>query len=244
MSKERKFHQLIEDMDREEKNRVWQAIKAQEEQNQPNSEPVIPQKVSRRMFLQRAIAVASIILVLGGGIFAVMKLLPNDSLQPGNTGDIQISNSGSGSTENENRYCSSDSYSMVETEKTLKDLVTFEGKSFLYFDWYDVTDYCSDGIYQLNDSEEIIGYSEEIIDINTGSLVTIRIISSEYQLQHLELFENIDSAVHINDIQIDWKTVKNTSYAKFKYGGYDYYITLEYPMESDAILDLIQELLN
>ena len=242
MSKERKFHQLIEDMDQEEKNRVWQAIKAQEEQSLQNSEPDSVKKPTRSVFIRRAIVAASIVLLLGGGIFAAMKLLPNPSIRPGNTGDIQISNSGS--TENENRYCSSDSYSMVESEKTLKDLVTFEEKSFLYLDWYDVTDYYSDGIYQLNDSEEIIGYSEEIIDINTGSLITIRIISSGYQLQHLELFENTDSAAHINDIQIDWKTVKNTSYAKFKYGGYDYYITLEYPMESDAILDLIQELLN
>lgn len=240
MSKERKFHQLVEDMDREEKNRVWLAIKAQEEP-QKNSKPVAAQKPLRRTFIRRAIAVASIVLVLGGGVFAATQLFPKSSTQPGNTGDIQISDSG---TDNENRYCSADTYSIIATETTLKELVALEQKSFLYLNWYDITDYCGDGIYQLNDSGEIIGYYEDITDSNTGSLVSIRIISNGYQLQHLDVFENTDSVAHINDIQIDWKNARNTSYAKFKYGGYDYYVSLEYPMEPDAILDVIQELLN
>lgn len=240
MSKERKFHQLVEDMDREEKNRVWMAIKAQEEPQQ-NGAPIAAQKPLRRTFIRRAIAVASIVLVLGGGVFAATQLFPKFSTQPGNTGDIQISDSG---TDNDNRYCSSDSYNMIVTETTLKELVSLEQKSFLYLDWYDITDYCSDGIYQFNDSGEIIGYCEEITDSNTGSLVSIRIISNGYQLQDLDFFENTDSVAYINDIQIDWKNVWGMSYAKFKYGGYDYYVSLEYPMEPDAILDVIQELLN
>ena len=245
MSKERKFHKLVEDLDREEKNRVWAAIKEQEELMQPKSEPIVVKKPQGNTFWRKAIALAaSLIIVLGGGAFAAIKFLPMVSVDTDSTGDIQSNSSSNNSTGNDNRYCDADTYNIIDTDKTLKNLVDLEQKNFLYLDWYDVTDYYDDGIYQLNESEQIIGYTEEIMDINTGSLVNIHILLKGYQIEGLDVFQNTDSIAYIKDIQVEWRSTANMSYAKFEYDEYDYYIALEYPMETDSILDVIQELLN
>lgn len=237
MSKEGKFHKLIENLDKEEKNRVWLAIKEQEELRQASNETVFVKKARDRTFARKIAAVAvSFIIVLGGGVFAAMKLLLSGSIQAGSSGDI--------SSGNEGRYYDSNSYSVIETDKTLKYLADSEEKAFLYLDWYDVTDYYSDGIYQLKESAEIVGYREEIVDISTGSLVSIRILLSDYQLQGLDVFQTTDSVDYVNNVQIEWKTTESMSYAKFEYKECNYYITLEYPMEPDSILGIIQELLN
>lgn len=237
MSKEGKFHKLIEDLDKEEKSRVWSAIKEQEELQQASNETVFVKKARDRTFARKIAAVTiSFIIVVGGGVFIAMKLLPSASIQAGSSEDI--------SSGNEGRYYDSNSYSVIETDKTLKYLANYEEKAFLYLDWYDVTDYYSDGIYQLKESAEIVGYREGIVDVNTGSLVNIRILLSDYQLQGLEVFQTTDSVDYVNNVQIEWKTTEDMSYAKFRHGEYDYYITLEYPMEPDSILGIIQELLN
>lgn len=245
MSKEGKFHKLVEDLDREEKNRVWSAIKAQEELTQPQSEPIVVKKPQGNTFWRKAIALAaSLIIVLGGGAFAAIKFLPMVSVDTDSTGDIQSDSSSNDSAGSANRYCDAHSYSIISTNKTLKNLVDLEQKNFLYLDWYDVTDYYNDEIYKLNESGETIGYREGIMDINTGSLVNIHILLNGYQLQDLDFFQNTNSVAHISDVQVEWNTIGDMSYARFEHGEYDYYIALEYPMETDSILDVIQELLN
>ena len=245
MSKEGKFHKLVEDLDREEKNRVWAAIKEQEELRQPKSETVFVKKSQAGSFWRKAVALTvSSIIVLGGSVFVAIKFLPIVSSQVESTGDIQSGDSDNSSTENENRYCDSDSYDAIPTEMTLKEFVDSEQKTFLYLDWYEITDYCLNRIYRLNESEEIIGYREEIMDINTGSLVQIHILLKGYQLEALDVFQNTNSVAYISGVQVEWKSIGDISYAKFEYGEYDYYIALEYPMETDSILDVVQELLN
>ena len=73
MPKEGKFHKLVEDLDREEKNRVWAAIKEQEELRQPKSETVFVKKSQAGSFWRKAVALTvSCIIVLGGSVFVAI----------------------------------------------------------------------------------------------------------------------------------------------------------------------------
>ncbi|MBE5739718.1 MAG: hypothetical protein E7352_05700 [Clostridiales bacterium] len=226
MSKEKKFHQLIEDLDQEEKKAAWEKIKESETVYEPQSVFFPAPKKKRIAVWKKALATGALsVLIVGVGAFVGVKYFLKDD-QP------------------TTRYYDASMYETQKTSITLRQRAEQENKKLLFLDWYDVTDFYMDQIYTLNDSNQIIGYYEQIVDINTGSLVEINIVNKAYQLQSLENYDKTTEISIINSVQVDWKSTKTNSRAKFSYGDYNYYVMLEYPMEDDSILDLIEEMLS
>ena len=227
MSKERKFHELIEQQNREEKDAVWAKIQQKEAERQKN-EPV-PVSPKARSFSWRkwtpilASSLAAVVI----GVFATWGFL---SLKNGNNDD------------NKGRYFTSQSYEIVATQITLKDYAQEIGKSLLYFEWYEETDYLKDQAWQLNDTQEIICYNEEIIDVNTGCKVEIFVIEADIEIEDFADDET-DKKSEINGVQIDWQYSKFRAYANFEYKDYIYYLRVKEPFDENYILDLVEELL-
>ena len=132
MSKERKFHELIEQQNREEKDAVWAKLQ-QKEAEREEEKPVstLPKARSFSWRKWTPILASSLTAVVIGG-FATWGFL---SLKDGNN-------------DNKGRYFTGQSYESVEVQYTLKEYAQEIGASLLYFDWYAETDHLKDVAWQ------------------------------------------------------------------------------------------------
>ena len=147
------------------------------------------------------------------------------------------------SEDNKGRYFTSQSYEKVNTQLTLKEYAQEIGKSLLYFDWYEETDYLKSQAWELKDTQEIICFQEEIIDINTGCMIYIFVIQADIEIEGLFSDEETDKESEIKGIKIDWRYLRFSSYANFVYEDYKYYVRVEEPIDENYILGLVEELL-
>ena len=226
MSKERKFHELIEQQNREEKDAVWAKIQQREAEMGKNTVSV-PAKVRSFSWRKWTPILASSLVAVVIGAFATWGFL---SLN----GDEE---------DNKGRYFTSQSYEIVDTERTIKDYVQETGKNLLYFDWYAETDHLKDQVWQVKDTQEIICYNEEIVDINTGCMVYMFVMQVDIEIENFFAAEETDSKNEIKGIQIDWQYLRFRAYANFEYEGYAYYVRVEEPIDENHILALVEELL-
>ena len=227
MSRERKFHEFIEQQNREEKDAVWAKLQQKEaERGQEKHVPVLPKARSFSWRKWTPILASSFAAVVIGGFatwgFLSLKAEKND---------------------NKGRYFNSQSYEIVNTQSTLKDYAQEIGKNLLYFDWYEETDSLEDYVWQLKDTQEIICYNEEIIDINTGCPVYLFVIQADIEIENFSFAEETDRKSEMQSVKIDWRYTRYRAYANFEYEGYAYYLRVEEPIDENHILDLVEELL-
>lgn len=219
---------MIEDQNREEKDRVWEQIQRKEAERlavEQKTQPVFPKAKVFSWKKWTAVAASSLAAVFLG-TFAVIKFFP-------------FNNGG----ENEGRYFTAVSYDAVTTETTLKEYAEDIGKNLLYFDWYAETDHLKDYVWQLKDTQEIICFNEEIVDVETGSLVYIFVLEADIQVESFSLDESTDRKSEINGISVDWREMSTRAYANFEYEGYRYYLRVKDPADENYILTLVEELL-
>lgn len=227
MSKERKFHELIEQQNREEKDAVWAKIQQREMERQKEESPVSSKTQSFSWRKWAPIVASSLVVVVIGG-FATWGFL---SLKDGNNND------------NKGRYFTSQSYETVEVQYTLKEYAQEIGKNLLYFDWYAETDYLKDQVWKLNDTQEIICFQEEIIDINSGCRLYIYVTEADTKIEDFSRDMETDEKSEIKKVQIDWRYSRFGTCANFVYEDYKYYLRVEEPIDENYILDLVEELL-
>lgn len=261
MSKEKKFHQLIEEQNQEEKARVWEKIRAKMDEL-PKSEVAPINSVKQRNITKwswkQVTAVASAAVVVCLSIFAIAKFLPHGNISglESSTGPTQVETSESSSdidtgddslidTPNNNRYCSADQYISNTTNKTIKQYAIETGKTLLFFDWYNETEECSGYIYRLTETSEIICYRETIMNPETGDLLTLYITDRFTKMDFLEGFQEMMIYVNTyNDVQISWGGSRTKAYASFEYGDDVYTIELTEPLAEENVLEYAKLLLS
>lgn len=228
MSKEQKFHKWIEEQDREEKDRVWQMILQKEAER--GIAPVQQPKKARFRWNKWATAITTSLAAVAAGAVCLVVLLPENTPDDG---------------ENDNRYFTSETYQLVETEnnQTLKDIAEETGKPLLYYDWYDgVTEQTL--IYQVGEGEtaEIVGYQERLMDPEMGYMVNLNITDNETQLDAFDYDATLFEEEMIQGVKTNWYIYKDTSVAYFQYDGYKYFIKTD-ATDEEYILSLVETLL-
>ena len=227
MSKERKFHKLIEQQNREEKEAVWAKLQQKDaEREQEKPVPAVPKARSFSWRKWTPILASSLTAVVIGGFATWGFLSLNDE-----------------KNNNKGRYFTSQSYETVEVQYTLKDYAKEIGESLLYFDWYEETDHLKNKVLRLKDTQEVICFQEELIDINSGCRIYIYVMKCDTEIEDFFGDEETDRKSEINGAQVDWRYSKFRANAKFIYEDYSYYLRLEEPMDENHILDLVEELL-
>lgn len=227
MSKERKFHELIEQQNREEKEAVWAKLQQKDaEREQEKPVPAVPKARSFSWRKWTPILASSFIAVMIGGFatwgFLSLKTEKND---------------------NKGRYFTSQSYETVEVQYTLKDYAQEIGDSLLYFDWYEETDYLKNKVLCLKDTQEVICFQEDIIDVNTGCMLHLFVIEADTEIEDLSRDMETDRKSEIGEIPIDWNYSRFGACANFVYEDYKYYVRVDEPIDENYILDLVEELL-
>ncbi|MBR1968249.1 MAG: hypothetical protein IKA11_02510, partial [Clostridia bacterium] len=140
MSKEAKFHKLIESQDIEEKKRAWETLQAKLAEE---TEVPLPQPKKRKLSWVKLTSVfASIILIVMVGVYTAIKLQPDKT-----------------------RYCSSSEYQTVVYDKNLKEYSLETGEEVLFLNWYDAGAMYMNNAISLLENDEIIAITEEIEDV-------------------------------------------------------------------------------
>lgn len=227
MSKERKFHEFIEEQNREEKDAVWAKLQQKEvEREQEKPAPALPKarSFSWRKWMPM---VASSLAVIVIGVFATWGFLSLKAEKNDNKG----------------RYFTGQSYETVEVQYTLKEYAQEIGESLLYFDWYAEAEDLKNYAWQLKDTQEIICFQEEIIDLNTGCKVYLFVIQADIEIENFSFAEETDRKSEMQSVKIDWRYTRYRAYANFEYEDYKYYLRVDEPIDENHILDLVEELL-
>lgn len=224
MSKERKFHELIEQQNREEKDAVWAKIQQKEAERGVSINPP-SRSFSWRKWMPIAASSLAVVVI---GVFATWGFL---SLNNGPSED------------NKGRYFDTQSYEIVNTQRTLKDYAQAIGKNLLYFDWYAEIDGLEDYVWQLKDSQEIICFQEEIIDINTGCKVEIFVTEADIEIEDFSFDEESSKESEVNGVKTNWRYTRFSAFANFEYEDYTYYLRVKEPLDENYILGLVEELL-
>lgn len=234
MSKERKFHEWIEQQNREEKDRVWAKIQQKEEerlsaaqQERKEEQPVVQKPTSFSWRKRAAIAATSLAVILIGA-FSIVKFFPFDD-SPGD--------------DNSERYFDVLSYDMVETQTTLKEYAQEINENLLYFDWYQDADYLKDYNWWTKDTQEIICFQEENVDVDTGCLITIFVTEANTKIESFSSDENTDSNFVLNGVSINWRFYTDRAIANFEYEDYRYYLRIKEPLDEEYVFTLLEELL-
>ena len=225
MSREREFHEWIEQQNREEKDAVWAKIQRKEAERAQKDATPLP-KARSFSWKKWAPIAASSLAVLVVGVFATWGFL---SLKEDD--------------DNKGRYFTGQSYEPVEAQYTLKEYAQGIGENLLYFDWYEETEDLKDYAWQLTDTQEVICFQEEMIDINTGCRIYMYVMESNITIEGFSVEEETDRKSEINGIQIDWRYSRFNAYAHFIYDDYKYYLRVDEPIDENYILDLIETLL-
>lgn len=228
MSKERKFHELIEQQNQEEKNRVWQKICEKDSESEKQEKNSVISKTCAFSWKKWGAVAASSLAIVILGVFSVVKFFPLGEETPDNSG----------------RYFTNQSYETVDTSMNIQGYAQQIGKNLLYFDWYVETDYCENQIWQLKDTQEIICIQEEIVDFNTGCMVSIFVIEEDIILDAFSSDEMTEQETNIDGIKVQWQFDNDLSWANFKYEDYRYYLRILEPIDENYILDLVKELLS
>ena len=132
MSKERDFHRYIENQNREEKDAMWKKLESRLEEESDNAEncgEVLVLSKNRSFSYVKYVAISCIVaLFLGLTVFLIVNygFKKND-----------------GFIDTENRYCTFNDYYKQETVTTIKQYNIENNTDFLFFDFYDFTEYYS-----------------------------------------------------------------------------------------------------
>lgn len=228
MSKESKFHKLIEQQDCKRKEQVWERLKDQIEINTPsetvcengNTVAVSPKRFFIPIISAAAVLLCAVVLIL---IFTLKPAAPSDGT----------------------RYCAESDYNIVDADMTLQEYAAENNLDILCFDWNEDTDSYSAEITKLIKDGEIICFTEKITDEETGCPVRLSVTDNKTQVEFLKKFAtNCNDLYQVNEIAVKWCDTRDESIATFEYKSYVYYISVIDPIEEEAVLSWVNKLIQ
>lgn len=227
MSKEKKFHALIEQQNREKKVKAWNAIS--DKINEGNDVEAVHNHGAAVAAMKKRtlIPLSAVAAILFMAIcLTLIFLLP-------------------GNKKLKYRFCNSDDYSFVSTEETLREYSLRTGKPLLFFDWYDMTVSCFSDVVELDATKEIICFRETMLDMNRFLFVTLYVTDNRTEIDFLESYKSkCDSTFLLNNITVEWGKGNSIGYAKFEYEGFRYYLEIQADSTGELISNYVAELLS
>ena len=226
MSKEQKFHKLIQKQDVEEKEDLWNKIEQQTE------------KIEQ--------------VELGGGVVAKKQPLSKQNkiiicavaLLMAILGIVLICRFVSPKNDDEGfRYCKIGDYYSVDSDESINDYAIANDLDLLYFKWYEESMYYADSQFKLNATDEIVCLCEKLIDENEIEIEQY-ITQKKTQIDFLNAYsESCNMQTTIKSIEVNYGTFDNDVYVSFSYKNYNYYFKFE-SAEQDYVLALLEDLIQ
>lgn len=217
--KKRDIHNLIEQQDLEEKQRIWEKIQSQLDVK-PAPQPTVA--TAKPKTWKWAVAFAVLIVVT---LSVVLPLtLTGDGV----------------------RYCDMTQYTTESLGQTLRDYSASHNKELLFVDWYDIADEITTDYAHMNsDKKDIVFFEETIINGNTGEEITLSVTDNKTQVDKFEQYYKSDKEFAVNDVTVKWNSQNHaTLFATFEYKNHIYYLKLDVIGGQDQMIEIIENMLN
>lgn len=227
MSREKKFHTLIEQQNCEEKERLWNKLKTELDLQENNA--TIELSGSQAVLSIRAKRILPFL--FAGFILFFVIVLSVSLLQRNNK-------------KNNIRYCSKEDYTVELADITLAEFSLQINADLLYFDWYEETEYIFSSLLRLKETEEVISFSELIMDMEEGYIIKLSVTENINEIDVYSMYEDVCSnVVTQNSIQVSWGVLNDNSVACFEYEHYKYYLEVLDSVANDDVLKYVEKLL-
>lgn len=230
MSKEQKFHKLIEQQDIETKRALWERIEEQlnsegdREIKSDGNAFIISQK--KRLLAIRLAIVLTAVLALA----AVISIILVVKLKSTAVDDI--------------RFCNEGDYYWIDSELNIKQYSQQNGINLSYFDWYEEIEYFADKQFKLYGSDEVICLYEELFDVN-DVYIKYYIIDNKIEMDILKSYADLcTQSSSVNSINVNWGQDLSEAYAFFEFKEHKYYLIIEDAAYNEYILELINYLIG
>lgn len=224
MSEEKKFRKLIQNHDVENRDKILNELKAACPQYFA-AEKTEKRKSSKRKFMAVFLPVGAVAACLA---ITLPIVLPKKSEPQSNI-----------------RTFSSHDYSIKAYDQNIKEYAQANNKNILYFDWYYNADYCTTDCYEKNDTKEVLGLNENIVNGNTGESVIFQFTKTNIYIDVLNIIIDNCTYQHITDsVTIKWTISDINLNGVFEYGDYRYFVTLERNTDENRLFELVESLIN
>lgn len=228
MSKEQKFHKLIQKQDEKGKESLWNKI---EEQTGKSEQAELGGGVlAKKQILSKQnliIICVAALLTLVVGIILICNFIPNK-------GNNVI---------DDFRYCEFGDYYSVDSEESISDYATSNNLNLLYFNWYEESLYYADSQFKLKSTDEIICLCEELIN-ESEIKIEQYITDKNIQIDFLSAYsETCTKQINVKSVVINYRSVMNNTFAYFNYDDHSYYFKLEFDDE-EYLLTLLEDLIK
>lgn len=243
MLTDKDIEKMIEQQKAKGEDRVWEKLEASIEWKEKT--PVQPKRKVRKKWWRMGTCAAALALLVvgvwvGGSLFNPTHSTDGSASSEGASTEESVS-----SFEEEHRYCTTSDYTVETSKKNLKQLASDSQENILFFDWYETAEYCLTNLYTLNETKEVLGFEEHIINGATGVNIVLSVVENNVELQQ-QLLESCKAhcinEVVIQGISVLWDFGK-VSYITFKYEDFTYYISTTSLSSQEEILPLVEELL-
>lgn len=79
----------------------------------------------------------------------------------------------------------------------------------------------------------------------TLDFITLSVTDNQTKLEEFDLYETVcENEEIVNDVKILWAFGSDYGYMKWEYKGFQYYLEIEAPADSETMLRLVRELFD
>lgn len=210
--KDKKIHDLIEQGNKETKEKSWQVLEEDLYSNRTSAQQENGGATLSVALNKKVVLVATIFLVLLGVALILIFYFVNDKR-----------------TVDEFRFYAESDYSQTITDTTLKEYSDDNNLGLLYFDWYDETYYIEDMVYTLNESGDVVCYRETIFDNDLGNLIVLFVVENDISLEFLNIIDNTCNFDYQTETgqRVMWGGDELSAYSILEYNGFKYYLQID-----------------
>lgn len=218
--KDYEIHKLIEQQNPEEKERLWQRIKA--ELDLPDSPPAPAPVAAKPKVWRRWTAIAAALVC----VITLSIVLP---LTLGGEKE---------------RYCDFEHYTTASLEQNLGDYFSSNNKDLLSVDWYDIAEEVKTEYGHINeDPNDVVFFKETIVNIETGEILMLYITDNRTRVDVLEIYHTDNNTTSVCNVSVKYSSDDLYTRAMFEYNKNVYYLNIDVGNAQARLTEIIESML-
>ncbi len=246
MSRESKFHKLIEKQNAEEKEAFWKKLESRLESERDidniecDGEVLVMSKNRTNTTRRNLLIVVAVFMALALAIcltFFIVKPFNNGSAENDNKNEIE--------NPEDKRFCTENDYRILVTDVTVKKYSAVNNLGLLYFDVYDEVDFYTTAEYRLNETQELVCLCEEFLSLD-DTYVLLYITDDKTEIFDTKAINSVTNETEMNGVKVKYGKINEQYCASFDYKGNSYSLKVsDVPTDgNNYVLGLAETLLN
>ncbi len=221
--KDYEIHKLIEQQNPEEKERLWQRIKA--ELDLPDSPPAPAPVAAKPKMWRRWTAIAA----------ALVCVITLSIVLPLTLGGEKV------------RFCDYGQYITADLGQTLQEYSLKHNGSIMYVDWYDYAEeVATEYAYMKTNVNDIVYFRERVINGETGEELTVSVTDNRTRVDIFDKYynnNNEENRISVKDVAVQCLVSLSSSSAIFEYDKHIYYLELAVGNAQARLTEIIESML-